>query len=64
MTTYTIELQRPYGVVASRTVHKSHRWALHTMTVMVKACREHHGLVLVFKDGREITYAAMRGLEV
>lgn len=64
MTTYTIELQRPAGVLESRTEHKSHKWALRVMADLIASCRDNHGLVLVFRDGREITYAAMRGLEV
>jgi hypothetical protein len=64
MTTYTLELQRPAGVLETRKHYHSHKWALRVMANMISSCRDNHGLVLVFRDGREITYAQMRGMEV
>lgn len=64
MTTWTLELQRPAGVLAQRVKRTDHRLALLVLARMIRSCRKDHGLVLVFKDGREITYAQMRGFEV
>lgn len=63
MTTYTIELQRPAGTLERRVTSQSHRHALDAMRRMILACGN-DGFVVVLRDGCEITYAAMRGLEV
>ena len=63
MTTYTIELQRPAGTLERRVTSQSRRHALDTMRQMIRACGD-DGFVVVLRDGCEITYAAMRGLEV
>lgn len=64
MTTWTLELQRPAGVLERRWVSDDHAVTLGVMARMIRSCRRDHGLVLVFKNGREITYAQMRGFEV
>ena len=62
MTTYTIELQRPAGVLEHRSVHQSHAECCRALVMAVKRCKS-DGFVVVLKDGKEISYAELRGLE-
>lgn len=59
---YTIESQRPAGIVDSRRTYTDHERCKRALARAISRCRL-TGFVVVLKDGREITYAALRGLE-
>lgn len=60
--TYVIQLQRPYGVVIEHAQTHHHPTALRVMRSAIRRCYgRRDSLVLVYRDGREVTYAQMRG---
>lgn len=62
MNTYTIQLQRPAGTLERMSVHHGHVACCRALALAVKRCKS-DGFVVVLKDGKEITYAELRGME-
>lgn len=60
MSLFVVELQRPYGVVATRSTHQSRFLAQRSLQTAVRACGP-EGFVVVLCNGREITYQQLRG---
>ncbi len=62
MTVYTIELQRPAGTLERRSLHRGHVACCRALAIAIKRSRP-DGLVVVLRNGKEISYAELRGLE-
>lgn len=60
MSLFTVELQRPYGTVASRSMHSTRRSAMHELQQAIRAAGP-TGFVVVLCNGKEITYEQLRG---
>ena len=62
MSTWRVELHRPYGVLAEAADTRCHGTALRVMNGFIRRCQGRvDGFVAVTRDGREVSYAAMRG---
>lgn len=62
MTLYTLEVQRPYGKVESRRNYIDHALLLRALQYACKRVSK-VGFVVVLKNGKEISYDALRALE-
>ena len=60
--TYTIELQRPAGVLERRSTHRGHVACLRALATAIRRCKS-DGFVVLLRDGKEISYAQLRGME-
>lgn len=59
---WQVQLQRPCGVVVEHAETRHHPTALRVMRTFIRRCwGRRDSLVLVHRDGREISYAQMRG---
>lgn len=59
MSTFTVELQRPYGTVARRSMHDSRKNAQRELQHAIRAAGP-TGFVVVLCNGKEITYQQLR----
>lgn len=62
MTLYTLEVQRPYGRVESRRSYIDHALLLRALQYACKRVSK-DGFVVVLKNGKEISYDDLRGME-
>jgi len=57
---FVVELQRPYGTVATRTAHPTRKQAQQALQTAIRAAGP-DGFVVVLCNGKEITYEQLRG---
>lgn len=60
---YTLELQCPAGTLVKRAQYLSHGRAVRALAALIACCRSTPGLVVVLRDGHEITYACLREID-
>ena len=61
MPIFRLELQRPAGVLVAVSEHRSARAALDRFVALLKQVRG-SGLIVVLRNGQEITYRELREL--